>query len=304
MLRACARSPRGAHAADSRPAVLSVLPVRRRFSNACVCSVRHTSGSPARISAPCWGAALNIAAPHKTTDVQNRRAPSGLCEGAGQSRQHRAERARTARAPGRSVWVISKFYRVTVQRQSPQIRRAGHVSPPVSLRGLAQDHSWLGWRLSRHRWVLAALDQELFFRKHFRCTKMDKTVCLPASSPGGPRFQALAFWEGGVFERWLRGLARGTRVASRDTCSLPPCVSWAEVIQQLRHGRGRAQDVPGSPRHGCLGGSWPSGRGIPGLPACPRRRNSPCSAGRTWSATSWRRPRRCWRTGCGRGSRC
>lgn len=47
-----------------------------------------------------------------------------------------------------------------------------------------------------------------------------------------------------------------------------------------------------------------AGLGIEESPALLRRLSSPCSAGPMWSATSWRRRHRCWRTGCGRRSRC
>ncbi|XP_036703099.1 thimet oligopeptidase isoform X4 [Balaenoptera musculus] len=49
---------------------------------------------------------------------------------------------------------------------------------------------------------------------------------------------------------------------------------------------------------------WGPGWALLQLHSPPCRPSSPCSAGHTWSGTSWRHLRRCWRTGCGRWSRC
>lgn len=71
--------------------------------------------------------------------------------------------------------------------------------PPSALRGLAQYHSQLVWRLGRRCWVRAALDQGLFFRKYFRCTEVDPTVRLPASVTQRPPFPGLGLFGGWGF---------------------------------------------------------------------------------------------------------
>lgn len=159
-----------------------------------------------------------------------------------------------------------------------------------------------------------AVFQETFQMQKSGPNSAPSSTCHPEAPVSRP----WPFVGVGFFERRLCGLARGIWVTSRDTGARPPCMSWAETGHPVAaQGASCRCPLPGimvgggpTPRmfpalgYGCLGGSWPSRWGIPRLPACPRRRNSPCSAGRTWSATSWRRRRRCWRTGCGRRSRC